>query len=91
MTSEAGGIACTSDAFGVYADSIVKADGDRVKNRITLNEILFFTCLGYGNGQKAPGFKLPEQVVNQTYQRRPRSSHFLAVRNPPLLRWVFFP
>ncbi|MBC8008632.1 MAG: beta-glucosidase [Burkholderiales bacterium] len=57
----------TSDAFATYADTIVKAFGDRVKNWITLNEILCFTRLGYGNGQKAPGFKLPEQVVNQTY------------------------
>ncbi len=57
----------TADAFAVYADTIVKAFGDRVKNWITLNEIFCFTTLGYGNGQKAPGFKLSEQVVNQTY------------------------
>jgi beta-glucosidase len=55
------------DAFANYADTIVKAYGNRVKNWITLNEIFCFTYLGYGNGQKAPGLKLPRQVVNQTY------------------------
>jgi len=57
----------TAEAFAVYADTIVQAYGDRVKNWITLNEILCFTRLGYGNGQKAPGLKLPEQTVNQTF------------------------
>ncbi len=57
----------TADAFGIYADTIVKAFGDRVKNWITLNEIQCFTLFGYGTGQKAPGLKLPMQVVNQTY------------------------
>jgi beta-glucosidase len=56
-----------SDAFARYADVIVQAFGDRVKNWITLNEITCFTYLGYGNGQKAPGLKLSDQVVNQTY------------------------
>lgn len=57
----------TADAFATYADTIVKAYGDRVKHWITLNEIICFTHMGYGNGQKAPGLRLPEQVVNQTY------------------------
>jgi beta-glucosidase len=56
-----------ADAFATYADTIVKAYGDRVKNWITLNEILCFTHLGYGVGSKAPGLKLPAGVVNQTY------------------------
>ena len=56
-----------ADAFATYADTIVKAFGDRVKNWITLNEVLCFTQLGYGNGQKAPGLKLGAGVVNQTY------------------------
>lgn len=55
------------DAFALYADTIVKEFGDRVKHWITLNEIFCFTTLGYGNGQKAPGLKLPDGVVNQTY------------------------
>jgi beta-glucosidase len=57
----------TVKAFGVYADTIVKAFGDRVKHWITLNEIICFTSYSYGTGRRAPGLMLPEQVVNQTY------------------------
>ena len=56
-----------TDAFARYADTIVRAFGHRVKNWITLNEIFCFTRLGYGNGQKAPGARESEAVVNQTY------------------------
>jgi beta-glucosidase len=45
----------------------VKAYGDRVKNWITLNEIICFTRLGYGGYDKAPGVNDGEKVVNQTY------------------------
>jgi beta-glucosidase len=55
------------DAFARYADTIVQAFGHRVKNWITLNEIFCFTYLGYGTGQKAPGARESEAVVNQTY------------------------
>jgi len=55
------------DAFANYADTIVRAYGSRVKRWITLNEIFCFTQLGYGNGQKAPGARESETVVNQTY------------------------
>ncbi|HEY3755410.1 MAG TPA: GH1 family beta-glucosidase [Opitutaceae bacterium] len=55
------------DAFGRYADVIVKAYQDRVKHWFTLNEILCFTELGYGTGQKAPGKREGAGVVNQTY------------------------
>src|SRR5258708_29504067 len=44
----------TVDAFAHYADMIVKAFGNRVKNWITLNEIRCFTQLAYGVGTKAP-------------------------------------
>jgi beta-glucosidase len=57
----------TVAAFAVYADTLVKAFGDRVKHWITLNEILCFTDSGYGNGDKAPGLRLPAKVVNQTW------------------------
>lgn len=57
----------TAEAFARYADTIVRAYGDRVKHWITLNEIFCFTRLGYGTGQKAPGARESEQVVNQTY------------------------
>ena len=55
------------DAFARYADTLVQNFGTRVKNWITLNEILCFTRLGYGVGLKAPGAKESEAVVNQTY------------------------
>src|SRR5258708_5990767 len=54
-------------AFEIYAETLVKAYGDRVKNWITLNEILCFTKLGYGEGVKAPGARESAAVVNQTY------------------------
>ena len=56
-----------AQAFGVYAQTIVQAFGDRVKNWITLNEIFCFTRRSYGLGEHAPGLRLSEQVVNQTY------------------------
>ncbi len=56
-----------ADAFAIYADTIVQAFGDRVKNWITLNEIRCFTLLGYGGNQKAPGLKVSPKVLNQTY------------------------
>lgn len=55
------------DAFANYADTIVNALGDRVKNWITLNEIICFTRFGYGGGDKAPGTNEGEKVVNQTF------------------------
>jgi beta-glucosidase len=55
------------DAFATYADTIVREYGDRVKNWITMNEIMCFTRLAYGIGEKAPGVKESEKVVNQTY------------------------
>ncbi|EIP97012.1 beta-galactosidase [Opitutaceae bacterium TAV1] len=57
----------TADAFATYADTLVKALGSRVKHWITLNEILCFTRLAYGIGEKAPGKKESEAIVNQTY------------------------
>jgi beta-glucosidase len=55
------------EAFRVYAETIVQAFGDRVKNWITLNEIICFTLMSYGTGVRGPGLKLSEQIVNQTY------------------------
>ena len=57
----------TVDAFGRYADTIVQAFAGDVKHWITLNEIVCFTLLGYGTGNKAPGRKESAKVVNQTY------------------------
>ncbi|HYP17049.1 MAG TPA: GH1 family beta-glucosidase [Opitutus sp.] len=60
-------VRAVTDAFARYADTIVRAFGARVKNWITLNEVFCFTTLGYGTGQKAPGAKESDAVVNQTY------------------------
>lgn len=60
-------VRATPDAFARYADTAVRALGDRVKHWITLNEILCFTKLAYGGGDKAPGTNESPQVVNQTY------------------------
>ena len=56
----------TVDAFARYADTIVSAYGDRVKNWITLNEIMCFTTHAYGEGGKAPAVREGAAVVNQT-------------------------
>ncbi len=55
-----------TDAFATYADTVVRALGDRVKNWITLNEIRCFTSQAYGGRGKAPGFTESRRVVNQT-------------------------
>ena len=45
----------TVDAFGRYADAVVKHLGDRVTHWFTVNEIPCFIGNGYGNGYFAPG------------------------------------
>jgi beta-glucosidase len=57
----------TVEAFARYADTVVQAYGDRVKNWITLNEIPCFTANGYEHGHRPPGLRLGAQVANQTY------------------------
>lgn len=57
----------TVDAFARYADTLVQAYGDRVRRWITVNEIVCFTRFGHGGGDKAPGTRETEQVINQTY------------------------
>ena len=57
----------TVDAFARYADTVVQAFGDRVKNWITLNEIRCFTALAYDLDIKAPGRKVSRAQLHQTY------------------------
>jgi beta-glucosidase len=57
----------TAETFGTYADTIVRAYGDRVKHWITLNEMRCFTALAYGDTLRPPGLVGSTQVVNQTY------------------------
>ncbi len=56
----------TVDAFARYAQTVVKAFAGEVQHWITLNEIRCFTWLGYGVGNKAPGRREGDAVVNQT-------------------------
>ncbi len=55
------------DAFADYADTVVKAYGDRVKNWITLNEIAVFLDSGYSLGRHAPGRKEDFATVHQAF------------------------
>jgi beta-glucosidase len=58
----------TADAFATYADTLVKAYGDRVRHWITVNEIHCFTKLAYGGwGDKAPGLDKGPAAVNASY------------------------
>lgn len=56
----------TVDAFARYAQTVVKAFAGEVRHWITLNEIRCFTWLAYGVGNKAPGRRESDAVVNQT-------------------------
>ena len=54
----------TVEAFAAYAEFVVKEYGGKVKNWITLNEIICFTYLGYGGQEKAPGRNDGRAAVN---------------------------
>jgi len=55
------------EAYAQYARLVVQKFGDRVKNWMSLNEILRFVPAGYAYGYDAPGVKEPAAVVNQIY------------------------
>ena len=59
----------TVDAFGRYADTIVREFSGKVKNWITLNEIRCFTLLAYAADRvtKAPGRPVSPAMLNQAY------------------------
>lgn len=57
----------TPQAFAQYAQLVVRRLGDRVKNWMTLNEILRFVPCGYGYGCDAPGARESAAVINQIY------------------------
>ncbi|MDB5050980.1 MAG: beta-galactosidase [Fibrobacteres bacterium] len=67
------------EAFGVYAEQVVKRLGDRVKHWMTHNEIPCFIGLGYGNGPHAPGLDVSRKDLNRAYHNA-FLSHGLAVR-----------
>ena len=60
-------VRATPDAFALYAETVVRALGDRVKNWITLNEVPCFIGLGYQKGIHAPGARESAKVVAQAY------------------------
>jgi beta-glucosidase len=55
----------TALAFADYAAYVARQLADRVRHFMTTNEFACFTDLGYGEGQFAPGLKLPAAQVNQ--------------------------
>jgi beta-glucosidase len=57
----------TVDAFSTYAETVVRALRDRVKQWITLNEIPCFIGMGYGDGTHAPGATENAAVLAQAY------------------------
>lgn len=57
----------TTDAFQIFADTLVQALASRVKNWITLNEIRCFTNLAHGQGDKAPGTNETQATINQIF------------------------
>ncbi len=57
----------TVDAFGRYAEAVVKRLGDRVQHWFTVNEIPCFIGNGYSNGSFAPGRRVGARDLNQGY------------------------
>ncbi len=57
----------TVEAFGRYADVVVKHLGDRVTHWFTVNEMPCFIGNGYGNGYFAPGRRVGPRELNQAY------------------------
>ena len=60
-------VRATPRAFGRYAQLVVQRLGDRVKNWMSMNEILRFVPCGYQYGCDAPGAKESAAVINQIY------------------------
>jgi beta-glucosidase len=69
----------TVEAFGVYAEAVVKRLGDRVKNWMTHNEIPCFIGIGYSEGRHAPGLNVSRKELNQGYHHA-FLTHGMAVR-----------
>jgi beta-glucosidase len=55
----------TAQAFAHYAGFMAGKLSDRVRNFMTVNELVCFTDLGHKDGSKAPGLTLPPAQVNQ--------------------------
>jgi beta-glucosidase len=57
----------TAEAFGRYAEAVVKRLADRVTRWFTVNEMPCFIGNGYGNGSFAPGRRVGPKLLNQAY------------------------
>ncbi len=57
----------TVDAFGEYSAILASRFSDRVKTFMPVNEPQCIATLGYGNGEHAPGLKLPWEDVAMIY------------------------
>lgn len=57
----------TVDAFGDYSSILADRFSDRVKCFMPVNEPQCIATLGYGNGEHAPGLKLPWTDVAQVF------------------------
>ena len=55
----------TAEAFAVYAGHVAERLSDRVRDFFTTNELRSIVDLGYAEGTKAPGLRLPAGRVNQ--------------------------
>ena len=57
----------TASRFAEYADLVVRALGDHVKNWMIFNEPNIFTTMGYLIGIHAPGRRDPDQFLRATH------------------------
>ncbi len=57
----------TVDAFAHYAETAVRAFGDRVRHWFTLNEIPTFVGHGYRRGVHAPGAREDDATINRIF------------------------
>ncbi len=57
----------TVEAFGEYSAILARRFSDRVKCFMPVNEPQCIATLGYGNGEHAPGLRLPWAEVAQVY------------------------
>ncbi len=71
----------TAGRFADYADVVVRALGDRVKDWILLNEPSIFTTMGYWVGIHAPGIADPDAFLRATHVvNLAQAAGFAAVR-----------
>ena len=78
----------TVNAFGGYADAVVKKLGDRVKHWFTVNEIPCFIGNGYGNGYFGPVGRSAASNKPSISSRLARTRTFYRIRAVPRRSWL---